>query len=61
MSLHEASYYSYQYLMRPMATPQAAPVGRRYLRQTENKYNVLVYYRAQSDRTDRLVGYGELK
>lgn len=52
-------YYSYQYLvmeadgaMRPLPSE-----GSFY--QTENKYQVLVYYRGQGERTDRLVAFDE--
>lgn len=62
-NLYEASvplkqgYYSYQYLLmssdgslRPLHSE-----GNFY--QTENKYQALVYFRGQGERTDRLVGY----
>jgi hypothetical protein len=54
-------YYSYQYVL---ATPSGKlmPVttdGNFY--QTENSYQALIYYRGQSDRTDMLVGYAEIK
>lgn len=51
-------YYSYQYLMKkdnngfqPVDTE-----GNFY--QTANRYDVLVYYRGNSDRTDQLIGWG---
>jgi len=55
--LLKLGYYSYQYLvmaqdgtLRPVTTE-----GSFY--QTENSYQVLVYYRGTGERTDRLVGY----
>ena len=54
-------YYSYQYLMKMEDGSIRLLPSEGNFYQTQNKYNVLVYYRAQSDRTDRLVGYGELK
>ena len=54
-------YYSYQYLMKMKDGSIRLLPSEGNFYQTQNKYNVLVYYRAQSDRTDRLVGYGELE
>lgn len=54
-------YYSYQYLMKMEDGSIRLLPSEGNFYQTQNKYNVLVYYRAPSDRTDRLVGYGELK
>lgn len=54
-------YYNYQYLTL-LADGSTAPVpseGNFY--QTENQYQALVYFRAPGDRTDRLVGYGNVK
>lgn len=61
--LYEASiklkqgYYNYQYLMKqPDGTYRPVPSEGSFF-QTENKYQTLVYYRGQGERTDRLVGY----
>lgn len=54
-------YYSYQYL----ATTEdkgCQPIGTEgNFYQTANKYDVLVYYRGNSDRTDQLIGWGFTK
>lgn len=52
-------YYSYIYLTKDLANPNASPdladtEGNYW--ETENNYTVLVYYRSFSDRSDRLVG-----
>ena len=54
-------YYSYQYvLVSPLGKSMAvASDGDFY--QTENRYQVLIYYRGNGDRTDKLVGYAEIK
>lgn len=61
-------YYSYQYLLfrdeeKTDDAVRKRPVSRTFLTegdffQTENEYLVLVYYKASSDRTWRLVGVG---
>ncbi len=51
--LLKQGYYSYQYRQQDGAT--ARTEGDFY--QTENEYSVLVYYRGQGERYDRLVGY----
>ncbi len=58
--LLKQGYYSYRYVVVD-ADGKAKPVtteGSFY--QTRNKYQVLVYYRGVGDRTDRLLGYGEV-
>lgn len=55
--LLKQGYYSYQYLM---VTPEGKTLlvpseGNFY--ETNNSYSALVYYRGNTDRTDRLVGY----
>ena len=53
-------YYSYQYLV-VKADGTVGPVsteGNFY--QTENQYQALVYYRGVGERTDRLVGFGQV-
>ncbi len=61
-------YYSYQYLFLPYEdmknTPRdVMPSLTRFTEgdfyQTENRYNILVYYRPNGGRTWRLVGVGE--
>lgn len=50
-------YYSYQYLMKQAdGTFRPVPSEGSFF-QTENKYQALVYYKGQGERTDRLVGY----
>lgn len=51
--LLKQGYYSYQFRQQDGAT--ARTEGDFY--QTENEYSVLVYYRGQGARYDRLVGY----
>ena len=51
--LLKQGYYSYQYLQENGST--ARTMGDFY--ETENEYAVLVYYRGQSARYDRLAGY----
>ena len=50
-------YYSYQYLMvdENGKTSFVPTEGNFY--QTQNQYQVLVYYRSRTDRSDRLIGY----
>lgn len=52
-------YYSYQYLYIPFGKEEVTispSEGNFY--ETENKYNVFIYFRGNIDRTDRLVGTG---
>lgn len=55
--LLKQGYYSYQFRQENGAT--ARTEGDFY--QTENEYSVLVYYRGQGARYDRLVGYSAVK
>ena len=55
--LLKQGYYSYQYRQEDGAT--ARTEGDFY--QTENEYSVLVYYRGQGARYDRLAGYSVTK
>ena len=53
-------YYNYQYLLK-QADGRMVPVpseGNFY--QTQNAYQMLVYFRGIGERTDRLVGYGKI-
>lgn len=53
-------YYSYQYLlMRDDGSVEVMPTEGSFF-QTENKYQILVYYRDNSGRTDNLVGYQKI-
>lgn len=59
MLRQKMGYYNYQYLtvdgqgkVRPYPTEGS-------FWQTQNSYQALVYFRGPTDRTDRLVGYGE--
>ena len=59
--LMKQGYYSYQYLVvRDDGTVMPVDSEGSFF-QTANKYQVLVYYRGTGDRTDRLVGYVEVK
>lgn len=54
-------YYSYQYLTRDNTGRYAPLPSEGSFYQTSNTYQALVYYRSTRDRTDRLVGYADLK
>ncbi len=58
--LLKQGYYSYSYVVvnADGATKPVTTEGSFY--QTRNKYQVLVYYKGVGDRTDRLLGYGEV-
>lgn len=54
-------YYSYQYLLKtPSGNITLMPTEGNYW-QTENEYQVLVYYRKTGDRADRLVAYNKVR
>lgn len=56
---HKLGYYSYQFVMRSAdGRTLIMPTEGSYW-QTENKYQALVYFRGQGERTDRLVGYAQ--
>lgn len=55
--LLKQGYYSYQYLMMKHDGKLTAVPSEGNFFQTENTYHALVYFRGNSDRTDRLVGY----
>lgn len=58
--MQKLGYYSYQYLlMRPDGTLRTMPTEGDFY-QTENSYQMLVYFKGQGDRTDKLVGYQEV-
>lgn len=53
-------YYSYQYVwLKPDGTTAPVPSEGSFY-QTENKYQMFVYYRGVGERTDRLVGYQQV-
>lgn len=54
-------YYSYQYLLKDFAGKILYPPFEGSFYETKNTYQTLVYYRANGDRTDRLVGYATLE
>ncbi len=54
-------YYSFQYVMLNYKGEATIMPTEGSFFQTENKYQALVYYRGQTDRTDRLVGYQEIQ
>lgn len=54
-------YYNYQYLtLQTDGTTNVVPSEGNFY-QTENQYQAFVYFRAPGDRTDRLLGYGQVK
>ncbi len=57
--LQKQGYYSYRYLLYNKDTVTPVPSEGSYY-QTQNHYHALVYYRDNGDRTDRLVGVGEI-
>lgn len=59
--LLKQGYYSYQYLVLKDDDTTVPVTSEGSYFQTANKYQVLVYYRGQGDRTDRLVGFAECK
>ena len=59
--LLKMGYYSYQYLLIDAdGYTRTMPTEGSFF-QTENKYQVLVYYREPGGRTDLLVGYQQVK
>lgn len=54
-------YYNYQYLVVNSNGLTVTPPFDGDYYQTENSYQALIYYRAQGDRADRLVGYCEVQ
>ncbi len=59
--LLKQGYYSYQYLVLKEDDTTMPVTSEGNFFQTANKYQVLVYYRGTGDRTDRLVGFAEVK
>lgn len=59
--MQKQGYYSYQFVMLDASgATQIMPTEGSFY-QTENQYQALVYYRGPSDRTDRLVGYQQIR
>ncbi|MBQ7472107.1 MAG: DUF5103 domain-containing protein [Prevotella sp.] len=54
-------YYSYQYLMMTDTGDVVPLASEGSFFQTENSYQALVYYRGVGERTDRLVGFQQVK
>lgn len=55
--LQKQGYYSYQYMAEePDGSLSITPLENSFY-QTENRYQVLVYYKATGDRTWKLTGY----
>ena len=58
--LLKQGYYSYQYVMiNNDGKTEIMPTEGSFF-QTENKYQALIYYRGNGDRTDRLVGFQQV-
>ena len=57
--LQKQGYYSYRYLLNNHEKAVPVPSEGSFF-QTQNRYHSLVYYRGNGDRTDRLVGVGEI-
>lgn len=59
--MQKQGYYSYQFVMLDASgVTKVMPTEGSYY-QTENKYQALVYYRGQGERTDRLVGFQQVQ
>ena len=58
--LQKMGYYNYQFLLKDYdgTTHRMPEEGSFY--QTENRYQALVYYKGNTDRTWRLVGFNEI-
>ena len=59
--LLKQGYYSYKYLVMDKDGKAHNLPSEGNFFQTENSYQALVYYRGNGERTDRLVGYANLK
>ncbi len=55
--LQKQGYYSYQFLLADSSGNIKTMPTEGNFYQTENKYQAFVYFRGNSDRSDRLVGY----
>lgn len=59
--LLKQGYYSYQYLLLKEDDSTLPIASEGCFAQTENKYDVLVYYRGRGERADQLVGWKRVK
>lgn len=59
--LLKQGYYSYQYVWQQPNGQIATVPSEGSFYQTENRYQVLVYYRKLGERADRLVGFAEIR
>ena len=59
--LLKQGYYSYQYVWQKPSGEVANVPSEGSFYQTENRYQVLVYYRMLGERADRLVGFAEIR
>ena len=59
--LLKQGYYSYQYVWQQPNGQIATVPSEGSFYQTENRYQVLVYYRKMGERADRLVGFAEIR
>ena len=50
-------YYNYQYIYQPASRSEENPYIEGNFYQTENEYDVFVYYRSPIEKYDRLIGY----
>lgn len=59
--LLKQGYYSYRYVLVDEYGKMGTVSTEGNFYQTQNTYQILVYYRGNGERTDRLVGYGKIK
>lgn len=59
--LLKQGYYSYQYLVKKDDQSTAPVNSEGSYFQTENQYQALLYFRGPGERTDRLVGYQQVR
>lgn len=59
--MQKQGYYSYQFVMLDRNGISNVVPSEGSFYQTENKYQALVYFRGNGERTDRLVGYQEVQ
>lgn len=59
--MQKQGYYSYQFVMLDNNGVSCVVPSEGSFYQTENKYQALIYFRGNGERTDRLVGYQEVQ
>lgn len=59
--MQKQGYYSYQFVMLDNNGVSYVVPSEGSFYQTENKYQALIYFRGNGERTDRLVGYQEVQ